>query len=184
MTDWVFWAVGITVAYLVAFQTRAGRAANPLTGAISAETARELFHQNVSRWHQEAAEAEQLTQNLSGVSTVPTDIILTQVAHESSGRPDANHAGTEHGLGGFTEIAADDLRQNFGSDLGWLSKPRNQWTPAEQIKATALFTGLLRDRHGSWLAALEAYRCGPDRTAPTGDCTEEARARLAQINRD
>lgn len=193
------WAVGAAILLFLLSQNRAIRTATPFVPAISRGEADRLFTDRVARWHDFAARAEQVTAALPTIPTVPADIILTQIKHESAGDPNADHSGREHGLGGFTRTAVEDVMVNVIEGLPISSFPvevrryvnsiGDSFDPARasnmgDVLQIALYTGLLKKRFETWLGALEAYRCGPDRSAPVGNCHEEARTRLRDVNRE
>lgn len=192
-SEWLFGIGGLVAAWWFGFLSRTGRTINPWTASISDERASDLFDESTARWHPQAATAEQLTAEHSKTPVVPADLILATIAHESAGQPGADHANGEHGLGGFTTTATKDVVQNTPSgdhpkltrlteEIGNSYDPA-QWSNAQEIYAIGVYLGLLYRRQGTWLKALEAYRCGPDRTAPSGDCRAEALARLRQVGR-
>ena len=136
-----------------------GEIERPFTGEdITNQNGRDItenFSNAVRQW---ADEAKQWAQ----IHSVRPEVILSIIQQESDGNPDAVGSIGEQGLMQVTEIALQDVNDNFNdfpyqSDIDFADLTR----PAANIKAGTAFYRLQLDRmNGSDYDALRAYNCG------------------------
>jgi len=121
----------------------------------SGQTITDNFADPVRQWADEVKE-------WAKIHDVRPEIILSIIQQESTGNPDATGAIGERGLMQVTEIALQDVNENFNSfpyqsDIDFADLVR----PNANIKAGTAFYRLQLDRmNGSDYDALRAYNCG------------------------